>query len=74
MLRLASNSALAAQLVGAEKRYGSTTALRGIDLDLPRGQVVALLGPNGAWKLRVRDLAAADTGTLVSWELGLQTN
>jgi subtilisin-like proprotein convertase family protein len=27
---------------------------------------------NGAWRLRVRDLAAADTGTLVSWTLSLE--
>jgi subtilisin-like proprotein convertase family protein len=27
---------------------------------------------NGAWKLRVRDLAAVDTGTLLSWTLSLQ--
>ena len=25
----------------------------------------------GAWKLKVRDLAAADTGTLVSWTLSI---
>ncbi len=28
----------------------------------------------GAWKLKVRDLAATDTGTLVSWTLCLQAN
>ncbi|HBL28050.1 MAG TPA: hypothetical protein DD490_14550, partial [Acidobacteria bacterium] len=27
---------------------------------------------NGAWKLKVRDLASADTGTLTSWELDLR--
>ena len=27
---------------------------------------------NGAWKLRVRDLSAVDTGRLVSWTLSLQ--
>jgi subtilisin-like proprotein convertase family protein len=27
---------------------------------------------NGAWKLRVRDLAAVDVGTLVSWSLSLR--
>ncbi|MEQ3553535.1 ABC transporter ATP-binding protein [Pseudonocardia nematodicida] len=31
-------------------RYGSTTAVQGIDLDLARGEVLALLGPNGAGK------------------------
>jgi ABC-2 type transport system ATP-binding protein len=32
------------------KRYGSTTALGGIDLDVPTGTVTAVLGPNGAGK------------------------
>ena len=32
------------------KSYGDTHALRGIDLDVPRGTVYGLLGPNGAGK------------------------
>ena len=32
------------------KRYGATEALSGIDLDLPGGTVVGLLGPNGCGK------------------------
>jgi ABC transporter DrrB family efflux protein len=32
------------------KRFGSTTALAGVDLDVPEGMVFALLGPNGAGK------------------------
>src|SRR4029453_1255807 len=32
------------------KRYGDTTALAGIDLDVPRGICFGLLGPNGAGK------------------------
>jgi ABC-type multidrug transport system ATPase subunit len=32
------------------KRYGATTALKGVNLRIERGQVVALLGPNGAGK------------------------
>ncbi|MGH9001115.1 MAG: ATP-binding cassette domain-containing protein [Acidimicrobiia bacterium] len=32
------------------KRYGSTTALGGVDLDVPVGTVTAVLGPNGAGK------------------------
>jgi ABC-2 type transport system ATP-binding protein len=35
---------------GLTKRYGSTTALHGIDLDIPRGSVFGMIGPNGAGK------------------------
>jgi D-xylose transport system ATP-binding protein len=35
---------------GACKRFGAVTALDGIDLDVCRGEVVALLGDNGAGK------------------------
>src|SRR5690242_13215341 len=32
------------------KRFGSTTALAGVDLEVPDGMVFGLLGPNGAGK------------------------
>ena len=35
---------------GMVKRFGSTTALAGVDLDVPEGMVFGLLGPNGAGK------------------------
>ncbi len=35
---------------GVAKRYGTVTALAGVDLTVPRGGIVALLGPNGAGK------------------------
>ena len=38
------------QAAGLRKEYGSTAALRGIDLDIDSGGVVGILGPNGAGK------------------------
>jgi len=35
---------------GLSKRYGSTTALDGLDLDVRQGEVFGYLGPNGAGK------------------------
>jgi ABC-2 type transport system ATP-binding protein len=35
---------------GLVKRYGDSEAVRGIDLDVRRGEVFAFLGPNGAGK------------------------
>ena len=37
-------------VVGLEKRYGRTHALRGVDLELGEGELLGLLGPNGAGK------------------------
>ncbi|MEA2600003.1 MAG: serine protease [Acidobacteriota bacterium] len=46
------------------------------DLTAPAQALSAFTGKaiNGAWKLRVRDLAAADTGTLNFWEIDFRTN
>lgn len=38
------------ELRGLEVRYGSIVALRDVDLDVARGECVALVGPNGAGK------------------------
>ena len=37
-------------LRGVSKRYGSTTAVAELDLDVQPAEVLALLGPNGAGK------------------------
>ncbi|MPY93604.1 MAG: ATP-binding cassette domain-containing protein [Acidimicrobiia bacterium] len=51
---------------GLVKRYGSTTALAGIDLEVPTGTVTAVLGPNGAGKTTavriLTTLSEADEG------------
>ena len=38
------------RLIGLTKRYGTFTAVDGIDLEVPRGELFGLLGPNGAGK------------------------
>src|SRR4051794_35177071 len=40
----------AIRLRGVVKRFGSLTAVDGLDLDVPTGTCVGLLGPNGAGK------------------------
>ncbi len=41
---------LAIELKGVVKRFGSITAVAGLDLEVPSGTCVGLLGPNGAGK------------------------
>jgi D-xylose transport system ATP-binding protein len=45
-----SATAPALAIRGATKRFGAITALDGVDLDVRRGEVLALLGDNGAGK------------------------
>ncbi len=65
---------------GLVKRYGSNTALAGIDLEVPVGTVTAVLGPNGAGKTTaVRILATlteADEGqaTVAGFDVRRQPN
>ena len=56
----------AVHVEGVVKRFGKTTALAGVDLDVEEGTVFGLLGPNGAGKTTlVRVLA-----TLLSPDVG----
>ncbi|WP_216893153.1 ABC transporter ATP-binding protein [Nocardia alni] len=51
-------SGLALELTGVTAGYGTTTVLRDVDLAVPPGKVVALLGANGAGKTTVLKTAA----------------
>ncbi|MGD9697121.1 MAG: ABC transporter ATP-binding protein [Thermoleophilia bacterium] len=48
----------ALELAGVAKSYGRVVALDGVDLDLPRGRVLALLGPNGSGKTTLVGVAS----------------
>lgn len=56
------------QIRGLVKRYGSRTAVDGLDLEVPRGSVTAVLGPNGAGKTTTVETCEgyrrADAGTV----------
>src|SRR3954463_9475320 len=56
-----------ARLQGASKRYGAVLALDRVDLDVRRGEVLAVLGPNGAGKTTaislLLGLLRTDTGS-----------
>src|SRR3990170_7881772 len=38
------------QIIDAHKRFGRTEVLRGVTIDVARGEVVVLLGPSGSGK------------------------
>ena len=56
----------AIQVQGLEKSYQELHVLRGVDFDVPRGSIFALLGSNGAGKTTVvkilSTLLKADAG------------
>jgi ABC-2 type transport system ATP-binding protein len=61
-------SAPAVEITGLVKRYGSTTAVDGLDLRMDRGRLLALLGPNGAGKTTTVEICEGfrkpDSGTV----------
>jgi ABC-2 type transport system ATP-binding protein len=44
------NATLAARAIGLRKVFGRTVAVDGVDLDVPAGSVLGMLGPNGSGK------------------------
>ncbi|HEX4062666.1 MAG TPA: ABC transporter ATP-binding protein [Streptosporangiaceae bacterium] len=46
----------AIELHGVHKRFGHVEAVKGIDLDIASGEIVAFLGPNGAGKTSTIDI------------------
>jgi len=56
------------EVAGVEKRFGTTRALRGVDLSLRSGQCLGLVGRNGAGKSTLvsilSGLAEPDAGTV----------
>jgi polar amino acid transport system ATP-binding protein len=51
---MAANSSGATPLLrirGVQKSFGATHVLRGIDLDVARGEVVSIIGPSGGGKM-----------------------
>ena len=46
----------AIELVGLDKSFGPVHAVRGLDLTVEQGEIVAFLGPNGAGKTTTIDM------------------
>ncbi|MCU1695698.1 MAG: transporter related protein [Mycobacterium sp.] len=65
---MTSRSDIPVLLRGVTKRFGSTTAVDGLDLDVQRAEVLALLGPNGAGKTTTIEMCEGftrpDSGTI----------
>ncbi|GAA1225777.1 ABC transporter ATP-binding protein [Prauserella halophila] len=61
-------NAAAVEITGLVKRFGSVTAVDGLDLKMPTGEILALLGPNGAGKTTTVEICEgfrhADAGTV----------
>ncbi|MDR1070457.1 MAG: amino acid ABC transporter ATP-binding protein [Gracilibacteraceae bacterium] len=66
------------QVTALKKSFGKTVVLRGIDLTVPDGKVIAVIGPSGSGKstfLRCLDyLEKPDSGTITLDELVIQAD
>src|SRR6478609_5999222 len=54
--RMTTQSTPAVRLSGVTKDFGQVHAVRGIDLEIRPGEMVAFLGPNGAGKTTTIDM------------------
>ena len=65
---MSSGSPIPVRLRGVTKRYGSTTAVSDLDLEVNAAEVLALLGPNGAGKTTTVEMCEGfvkpDSGTI----------
>lgn len=52
---------VAVRLIGLEKRYGPTVALKQLDLTVEKGKILALVGANGAGKSTALKIVAGTT-------------
>lgn len=59
---------LAARLSGATKTFGTHTAVSEFDLEIPKGSIYGLLGPNGSGKTTtirmIMDILLPDHGSV----------
>lgn len=64
----APGSGPAVKVAGARRRYGQVVALDGVDLEVPRGTIHGLVGPNGSGKTSLLNvlsgLSRLDEGTV----------
>jgi len=60
------------EITGLEKNYGSSEALRGVDMTIPAGHIAGLLGPNASGKTTLLKITAgllnATAGNVRYWE------
>jgi len=56
---MSTDTELSVQVRGVERRFGALRVLRGVDLDVPGGKLVALYGPSGSGKTTLINLIGA---------------
>src|SRR6201997_5871080 len=65
---MSSSTGALVEVTGVEKRFGTTRALRGVDLSMDAGQCLGLVGRNGAGKSTLvsilSGLSEPDAGTV----------